>query len=89
MAFDTQNWPVAMNHVSRVIETCFGLLFRPAPIIAIALNALVFGLYRYLNSPWRKIPPGPVGYPIIGSVHRFFDSPWLLEECPKYGMYSD
>ncbi|KZV74589.1 cytochrome P450 [Peniophora sp. CONT] len=75
-----------MNLVSRVIESSyFDLLRRPALSLAIALNVLAFGLFKYLNSPWRKLPPGPVGYPIIGSTHRFFDSSWLLEECPKFG----
>ncbi|VDB89774.1 unnamed protein product [Peniophora sp. CBMAI 1063] len=53
--------------------------------IAIALNLFAFLLFRYLNSPWRRLPPGPTGYPLIGSALRFFDPSWLVGESPKYG----
>ncbi|VDB97882.1 unnamed protein product [Peniophora sp. CBMAI 1063] len=44
---------------------------------------LAFGLVlvlvvRYLTSPWRKLPPGPPGYPLLGNALQLKDRQWLL-----------
>ena len=35
---------------------------------SLLLAGAVFAFVRYLNSPWRKLPPGPNGLPIIGNA---------------------
>jgi hypothetical protein len=36
--------------------------------ISIILGLIVLYAARYLASPYRKLPPGPRGYPIIGNL---------------------
>ena len=36
--------------------------------IAAILGLIVLYAARYLASPYRKLPPGPRGYPIIGNL---------------------
>ncbi|KZV75180.1 cytochrome P450 [Peniophora sp. CONT] len=38
--------------------------------------AAVF-VVQYLKSPWRKVPPGPPGLPIIGNALQFTGEQWL------------
>jgi hypothetical protein len=32
---------------------------------------------RYLQSPWRKLPPGPRGIPLLGNVLEMRSKQWL------------
>ncbi|KAI0028825.1 cytochrome P450 [Vararia minispora EC-137] len=42
-------------------------------------------LARYLRSSWRHLPPGPTGYPLIGSVLSLFDKKRFFAACESYG----
>jgi hypothetical protein len=45
--------------------------------IGAVLGLVVLVLVRYFTSPYRKLPPGPPGYPIIGNVLDMRDEQWL------------
>ncbi|KAH9071052.1 cytochrome P450 [Lactarius deliciosus] len=55
--------------------TCGGL----AVVLGIALIIVV----RYSRSPWRRVPPGPRGLPLIGNVLELRDKVWLFQSDCK------
>ncbi|VDC01482.1 unnamed protein product [Peniophora sp. CBMAI 1063] len=45
-------------------------------LVAILLACTV--VVRYRKSPWRRLPPGPRGLPLLGNILQFKDGKWLL-----------
>ncbi|KAI0065153.1 cytochrome P450 [Artomyces pyxidatus] len=48
--------------------------------VAVLLGTVIFIaslLVRYFNSPWRRLPPGPSGYPLIGNALELREKQWL------------
>ena len=45
--------------------------------IGVVIGLIVLYGARYLASPFRKVPPGPRGYPIIGNIFEIGTGQWL------------
>ena len=52
-------------------------LENPTLSFGILLGFIVLCAVRYVTSPYRKLPPGPRGYPIIGNVLELRSQQWL------------
>ena len=55
--------------------------------ISVLLGLVLICAVRYFTSPYRNLPPGPRGYPIIGNLLDLRSKQWLkfTEWRKQYG----
>lgn len=57
----------------------FSTIRNNPPVLALLLASLsAYYVLKYRRSPWRSVPPGPTGWPLIGNALELTDSmSWL------------
>jgi hypothetical protein len=58
-------------------------LLAPPTSFTLILCLVVILAARYITSPWRKVPPGPKGLPILGNALQLKDKQWMFEKDCK------
>ena len=53
------------------------------PRVALILFIVIILAVQYIRSPWRKVPPGPKGLPVLGNVLELRDKAWLFKKDCK------
>ena len=57
--------------------------------VGLAVGVSTVLVVRYLRSPWRKLPPGPSGVPILGNALQMVGDQWLQFSAwrKEYGKF--
>ncbi len=73
--------------ILRYDSRSFGSVPLTIPV-ALIVGIVIFLGVRYVKSPWRRVPPGPTGLPVLGNASKLRDMNWLLgQDCKKqYSM---
>jgi hypothetical protein len=64
---------LSLAALSQLLEPPFGFI----------LCLVVILVAQYVTSPWRKVPPGPKGLPILGNALQLKDKQWMFEKDCK------
>lgn len=68
------------NNPSGVITSFGSLLLSPLFTLRLILIVILFIILvaQYVRSPWRKVPPGPKGLPILGNALQLRNKGWMF-----------
>ena len=58
--------------------------------LALTATLVIILVVRYVRSPWRKVPPGPKGLPILGNALQLQNNGWMFKsKCKQEFGLSD
>ncbi|KAI0030140.1 hypothetical protein K488DRAFT_88033 [Vararia minispora EC-137] len=75
--------PVSIRSEQSVSAVGDGLHHYRQSSLVLAAGILLHLILRYWRSSWRHLPPGPIGYPILGSALKLFNKHWFFEESKQ------
>jgi hypothetical protein len=60
-------------------------LLQPlTPRLGLIVTLAIILVAHYLRSPWRRVPPGPKGLPILGNALQLRNKDWMYgRECKQ------
>jgi hypothetical protein len=60
------------------------------PRLGLITTLAVILVAQYVRSPWRRVPPGPKGLPIIGNALQLQNKGWMFDrECKRnFGKFN-
>ena len=60
------------------------------PRLGLIATLVVILVAQYVRSPWRRVPPGPKGLPILGNALQLQNKDWMYgKECKRKFGSSD
>ncbi|KAI0066938.1 cytochrome P450 [Artomyces pyxidatus] len=76
-----------MNNAVPVARIISDIQHNHILVYGLAAGLVVLLTARYLTSPWRKLPPGPRGWPLVGNAFSIGKAQWLTftEWKKQYG----
>ena len=87
MTFDTPSsgstaiLDYATLHLRRLSFATLSQLLTPR-VSSIFILVIILAI-QYARSPWRKVPPGPKGLPLLGNALQLKDKRWMFEKDCK------
>ncbi|KAH9009927.1 cytochrome P450 [Lactarius deliciosus] len=80
---DTTALPGSSFPYYRLSPDCVWELATTRGGLAVVLGLALIIVVRYFRSPWRRVPPGPRGLPLIGNALQLQDKVWLFHSDYK------
>jgi hypothetical protein len=53
------------------------------PRLGLFVSLVIILVAQYVRSPWRKVPPGPKGLPVLGNALQLQNKDWMYEKDCK------
>ncbi|KAH9058308.1 cytochrome P450 [Lactarius vividus] len=81
---DTTEFPGSSFPYYHLSRDCVWDLATTRSSLAVVLGIALILAVRYSRSPWRRVPPGPRGLPLIGHALKLQDKVWLFQgDCKQ------
>jgi hypothetical protein len=77
--------PLACVAPRAICRLLFASVSRlPIPCLGLIIGLVIILALQYTRSPWRKVPPGPRGLPVLGNAREFKNKRWLFgKDCKR------
>ncbi|VDC01477.1 unnamed protein product [Peniophora sp. CBMAI 1063] len=70
-------FPLGLGDISATSASLDFLREHSVLAFGLAVGIIIGAITRYIQSPWRKVPPGPPGLPLLGNALQIKGDQWL------------